>query len=484
MIEARVLVVSATPSLTAQFVATVSGHGWLATTAGNLDAGLEELGRSRYDALVLDALAAPPGRDPLEIITNNPSVMGILILPNAVSEETVIGHLRDGWSEVLAPPLDEEGIRRGMHHSLQRALRVRESIRTSTLTPLARISEEFLINLDLGTLLNEIVITAKREARCDRVSLMLVEEQELRMGAAVGLDPEVIETWRGKVGVGIAGYTAASGEAVIINQGEEDERFLSFLKDSKISSAISMPLRVKSKTVGVLNLTNFLGHDRFFGSDVQFLSLLAGQAAVAIENANLYNSLQTSYLHTIISLANALEARDPYLSGHSSKVLTHAVRIAHKMGLPENEIEDIRNAAILHDIGKIGVCDAILLKPGRLDDSEWKIIRMHPEMGSNIIAPVRHLARCVPLILHHHESWDGTGYPSGLTGTESPLGSRIIAVADTYDAMTSDRPYRPGRSHEEAVAELRRVAGSQLDADAVAAFLVVVEEEGPDESPA
>ena len=477
MMEARILVISTTPSLTSQVVGTLSGRGYLVTTAGNLEGGAEELSRSRYDALVLDAAAVPEGSDPNDLVSNNPSVIGVLILPAAASEEMIIGHLRDGWAEVLAQPLDQEGILSRLAHALKRALRVRETIRSSTLTPLARISEDFLLNLELDTLLSEIVQTAKREARCDRVSLMLIEDHELRIRAAVGLDKGAFDKWRGKIGVGIAGYTAASGEPVIINHGEEDKRFVRHLKDDKIKSAISMPLRVKNKTIGVLNLTNFMGCDRFFESDVQFLSLLAGQAAVAIENANLYNSLQTSYLHTIVSLANALEARDPYLSGHSTKVLTYAVQIARKLGLSDREIEDIRNAAMLHDIGKIGVRDAILLKPGRLDDSEWKILRTHPEMGSNIIAPVRHLARCLPLIMHHHEAYDGAGYPSGLAGNEIPFGSRVIAVADTYDAMISNRPYREALSHEAAVTELRRVAGSQLDPDCVAAFLAVLEDE-------
>jgi HD-GYP domain-containing protein (c-di-GMP phosphodiesterase class II)/CheY-like chemotaxis protein len=481
MPEARILVISAAPSLTSQIVGTLSGHGYLVTTSGSLLGGVEELARSRYDALVLDETAVADRDAMNDIVTENPSVIGLLVLSDEATEDKVVAYLRDGWAEVLAQPLDQKGIVRGLAQGLKRALRVRESIRASTLTPLARISENFLLNLDLDDLLTKIVQTAQREARCDRISLMLVEDRELRIRASVGLPPGVTDSWRGQVGVGIAGHTAASGETVLINHGEEDPRFLEHLKDDKIKSAISMPLKVKSKTIGVLNLTNFMGGERFFDSDVQFLSLLSGQAAVAIENANLYNSLQTSYLHTIVSLANALEARDPYLSGHSTKVLTFSVQIARKMALSERDVDDIRNAAMLHDIGKIGVRDAILLKPGRLDDSEWKILRTHPEMGSNIIAPVRHLACCVPLILHHHESYDGTGYPSGLAGDEIPLGSRVISVADTYDAMTSDRPYRKGFTHDDAIAELKRVSGTQLDPDAVAAFLAVVAESQEDE---
>jgi HD-GYP domain-containing protein (c-di-GMP phosphodiesterase class II) len=448
------------------------------TTAGSLAGGLEELGRGRYDALVLDADACGNGDKSADVLARHPEVTGILVLGPDAPPDAAVASLRAGWAEALARPLSREQMLTGLTAALGRALEARERIRTATLAPLARLSEEFLINLDLDALLEEVVHIAKREARCDRVSLMLVENRELRIRAAVGLDKQVVATWRGEVGVGIAGVTAATGETVIINQGEEDERFVQHLRDGKITSAISMPLKVRNKIIGVLNLSNFMGRERFFASDVQFLSLLAGQAAVAIQNANLYNTLQTSYLHTIVGLANALEARDASLSGHSTKVLQHSLNIGQKLGLSTRELDDIRNAAMLHDIGKIGIRDAILLKPGKLDDSEWRILRTHPEVGGRIISPVRHLARCVPLILHHHERWDGTGYPSGLAGVEIPLGARIIAVADAYDAMCSHRAYRNALGHEFAINELKRVAGSQLDPDLVAVFLEVVEVEG------
>jgi len=479
--DARILVISRTPQLTSEIVVALSGKGYLVTTVDSLESGLDVLSRGRYDALILDRSVAGDRPDTLAgILADHPAVMGLLICEEKIGEEEEIRLLHQGWTEVLGRPLDREKILVGMTSALSRALQAREKIRTATLAPLAEISRDFLLTLDLDELLERIVDVAQQEARCDRVSLMLVEGQELIIRAAVGLERQAMERWRGKVGIGIAGYTAASGETVIINHGEEDRRFLDHLRDDKIKSAVSLPLKVRRKIIGVLNLTNFMGRDRFLHSDVQFLSLLAGQAAVAIQNANLYNSLQTSYLHTIVGLANALEARDASLSGHSTKVLNHAVKIARKLGVAEQLISDIRNAAMLHDIGKIGIRDAILLKPGKLDESEWRILKTHPEVGGNIVAPVKHLARCVPLILHHHERWDGNGYPSGLEGEDIPLGSRIISVADTYDAMTSIRPYRTALAHESAVMELEKVAGSQLDPTVVAAFLAILRDDSDD----
>jgi HD-GYP domain-containing protein (c-di-GMP phosphodiesterase class II) len=475
MTEARVLVISAASRLTADVVVALAGRGYVVTTAAQLDGGLDDADRRRIDALILDAesCAAPRRRDAL---AQYPAAAGILILPAHANVDELIGSWRDGWSDALVQPLSSETLLGGLAQALRRALQTREQTRATALAPLVRISDAFLLNLDVDALLQDVVRTVQQETKCDRVSLMLVAGRELRICAATGLDPEVVASWRGEVGEGIAGRTAATGEPLLINAGEEDPQVVGHLRDDKIKSAVSLPLRVRGRIVGVLNLSNFIGRDRFYDSDVQFLSLLAGQAAIAIHNAGLYDSLQTSYMNTIISLANALEARDSSAAGHSTKVLEFALRTAAKLGVSEAERKNIRNAAMLHDLGKIGIRDAILLKPGRLDDSEWLVMRAHPQVGSRILDPVRDLAPCVPLVLHHHERWDGRGYPGGLAGEQIPLGARIIAVADAYDAMTSPRIYRDTPGKDFAVAELRRVAGSQLDPDIVAVFLETLEE--------
>lgn len=473
--EARILVAGGLPVLMKKVVGALVERGNQVTTAKDLGNIHDELTRNRFDAMIIDAQNIDDQNGGLdELAAKYPSTLAVILLAEGASDEEAAARLKQGWAEVVRLSRDDQSPVDDLLFSLGRMMRIREAVRTSTLTPLAAINQEFLLTLDLNALLNTIVITAHQEARCDRISLMLVEGEELLIRAAVGLPQDVLENWKGKVGVGIAGYTAATGETVILQRGKEDDRFKDYLKDDHIKSAVCLPLMVKGNVIGVLNVTNFSGREQFQQSDVQFLSLLAGQAAVAIQNANLYNTLQTSYLHTIISLANALEARDQYLSGHSTSVMRIAVSIAQKMGLSPREIEDIRNASVLHDIGKIGIRDAILLKPDRLDDSEWLVIKQHPDMGSKIVAPVRHLARCVPLILNHHERWDGNGYPLGLAGSDIPQGARVIAVADTYDAMVSSRPYRKAFTHEEAMEEIKRVAGSQLDPEVVAAFVEVV----------
>ena len=190
----------------------------------------------------------------------------------------------------------------------------------------------------------------------------------------------------------------------------------------------------------------------------------------------LYQQLQRSVYQSLVGLCTALEAKDPYTRGHSERVAAWSRRLAERLGLRADDVERIGQAALLHDIGKIGVPESVLRKPGPLDDDEWTVMRRHPVVGAQIVAPFEMLAGIDTLIRHHHERSDGSGYPDGLCGESVPVGCRVIAVADVYDALTSDRPYRRAWSHDRAMAVLSEQAGRALDARAVAAFADVVDD--------
>ena len=189
----------------------------------------------------------------------------------------------------------------------------------------------------------------------------------------------------------------------------------------------------------------------------------------------LYVDMRQNYLDTVKALVQALEAKDSYTSGHSERVADLAVAMAEELGMAEDKQEFVKYAGILHDVGKIGVDEGILNKRVPLLDSEWAAIREHPVIGENIIKKINFLFNISTAVRHHHERYDGTGYPDGLKGKDIPLEARIIAIADTYDAMTSDRSYRKGKTPREAVQELRRVAGTQLDPELVHVFLKILE---------
>jgi len=187
--------------------------------------------------------------------------------------------------------------------------------------------------------------------------------------------------------------------------------------------------------------------------------------------------MRENYLNTVEALVQALEAKDAYTSGHSERVGKLVVAMGEEIKMSEEKIQSLKYAAVLHDVGKIGVSEIILNKEGELLDSEWEAIRSHPVIGQTIIKGIKFMFDIGEVVCHHHEHYDGKGYPDGIKGIEIPLESRIIAVADTYDAMTSDRSYRTGSTHDEAIAEIKKVSGSQLDPELVEIFCKVVTSE-------
>lgn len=193
--------------------------------------------------------------------------------------------------------------------------------------------------------------------------------------------------------------------------------------------------------------------------------------------SRLNDDLRTAYDATLSALMMALDFRDNETQGHSIRVVEYTERLANQMGLTEPTLTDIRRGAMLHDVGKIGIPDAILRKPGKLNAEEWECMRLHPKLGYDMLKDIRFLERPSEIVLSHQERWDGTGYPNGLKGEAIPLGSRIFAAADTFDAMTSDRPYRAALTYEQARQELIDYSGTQFDPQVVEAFMHVPKEE-------
>ncbi|MGM0607358.1 MAG: TIGR00282 family metallophosphoesterase [Candidatus Muiribacteriota bacterium] len=330
-------------------------------------------------------------------------------------------------------------------------------------------------------LLSRIMDLASKIMNCEASSVILVDERtdELYFIIGLGEKGDAIKEIRLKMGQGVAGWVAQNRKPAIVPDTTKDSRFFG-QADKKTQyetrSIIAVPMIIKDKVIGVLEVLNKKGEMPFNENDLSMLQGIAQQAASAIDNAKLYHKIKQLYKATVEVLANAMDSKDAYTHGHSRRVAEYSTAIARKLNKGLDFIGDLEIAALLHDIGKIGIRDAILCKPGRLTDDEFEIIKSHPVISAKILQPVDFLKHLIPMIRNHHERFDGNGYPDKISGKEIPLGSRMIAVADTFDAMTSDRAYRKGLPWEVALEELKNNKGTQFDPECVDAFLQAFEE--------
>ncbi|RJQ41399.1 MAG: HD domain-containing protein [Nitrospiraceae bacterium] len=240
---------------------------------------------------------------------------------------------------------------------------------------------------------------------------------------------------------------------------------------------LAVPLKMQDEMIGILYLASdeSLHYDK---NEIEFFQLLSEVISAGILNSRIYYDMETSYLQTVMALANAIEAKDPYTKGHTERVASLSNKIAGFFKLSEQEKEHLNFASLLHDIGKIGISKDILWKHCSLDECEEEEVKTHPDKGVQILEPVHFLKPILSTIRHHHEKYDGSGYPLGLKGKEIPFKARIISIADTWDAMLSDRPYRRALTTEEAKNELKKHSGIQFDPEIVVAFIKVLESEG------
>ena len=236
-------------------------------------------------------------------------------------------------------------------------------------------------------------------------------------------------------------------------------------------------LRMINNVFGILSLSRKRGRVAFTEKDLNYILTLAKRASLNLENNILYESIYANLLDTFKSLVASIQVRDHYTEEHSRRVTNLAVKTAEAMKCSHEDIESLKLACMLHDIGKIAIPDDTLLKPGKLTDEEYSTIKNHPAIGENILKPIVILDAERKIIRHHHERWDGKGYPDGLSEHDIPLLSRIIAVADSFDAMTNNRPYRNAMDIKEAVAELKRNSDTQFDKSIVDSFLSALEKE-------
>ena len=353
-------------------------------------------------------------------------------------------------------------------------------VRSEQLEALSGAGQAIASSLNLETILATILDQIKDILGAEICSILLVDENttELTIKASFGLEIDIIKSTRLKVGERISGWVAENNQSLLIANIEKDPRFGKTNHEKYYTkSLISVPLIVKNKVIGIINVNNKRNKEIFTPYDLEVLKGISSQAAVSIENARLYEDLRNSYMNNVQSLAHALDAKDPYTQGHVFRVGDYAIAMGKRLGLNNEYLDNLKTAAHLHDIGKIGISDLILHKPAKLTEEEYKKIKEHPEISEQIVAPIGLPDDVLAFIRHHHERMDGKGYPDGLKGEETPLGARILAVADSYDAMMSDRPYRKALSEEVVIKEIEKCKGTQFDPNVADVFIKYLKEE-------
>lgn len=329
---------------------------------------------------------------------------------------------------------------------------------------------------ELTKLVKQITKMTQHALNASASSVLLLDDKELELifEVAEGQAGKRLRKVRLDTQSGIAGWVARHGKSLMVNDvinNRHFDRSIDEITGFATRSIICAPLVVGGKIIGVIEVLNKMDGTDFNQQDLETLVSVASTAAMSIENVRLHRSELDAYKSTIKALAAAIDAKDHYTLGHSQRVMEYTLLGGTSLLFSDEELEVLEYASILHDIGKIGIADSILTKPGALTTKEWNVMREHSFIGANILNAILFLEKPRKLVLHHHERYDGKGYPDGLNGEAIPMGARLLAVADAYDTMTTDRSYRAALGIDYATRELHRCSGTQFCPVAVDAFI-------------
>jgi HD-GYP domain-containing protein (c-di-GMP phosphodiesterase class II) len=356
--------------------------------------------------------------------------------------------------------------------------------RVQELTTLLEAAKELNSAIEIEEVLSSVLRQMVRVVKAEAGTLWILdyEKEEIRAKAAEGPSAEFILNFRLNPGEGIVGKVIDSGEVHLVEDVSKDPNWTKRVDDASgfiTRSMMTIPLIAKGRPIGAMQLLNKQGGMLFDRDDVDLALALAHQSSLALHNSQMYDELYRMSISIIRTLAKTLDARDPYTAGHSERVSQYSLWIAKGLGLDESTCKELEKSALLHDIGKVGVPDHILGKTSRLTDDEFDKMKKHAEIGALILSNIepKQLMRQATETAHfHHERINGTGYPKRLKSEEIPLFARIVAVADSFDAMTTDRPYSNGRTYREGIEELIRCRGTQFDEQLVDIFEAIFQE--------
>lgn len=479
MEKLRVLVVEDEESILSICRLALRRLGVEVETAMTVSEAMARISESEFDLVLVDWIL-PDGSGLAmfkQIQEKVPQLLGILITGQYGAEATKEA-FEAGFFSFLPKPFTLLELRVAVERAWQYIKAIKEREQLQLMVTLSELALPFATSLNLEEVLQKVIQVAHEQTRADKVSLMVLDTKavppRLRLLAAEGLPPDLL-TVELPVGEGVAGHVAATGEPLLMNT-----QTIQHLKDMPlryqgVGSALCLPLKVGNRVVGVLNLTKLGEHRPFSESDIRLYFVLATQAALAIENAQLHQSIREGYIAALASFAHYAETMEPYRLGHSDRVSAYARLLAEVAGMPKKEADNLKVAGLAHDLGLLCVPKEVLSKTNHLTEQDWELIRRHPIWSLELMERKALLNETVTdAIVHHHEHYDGTGYPNGLSGEQIPFSARLLAIPDTYDALTHDRPYRRSYPQEQAIEKLRHIAGKQLDPDLTELFLTKV----------
>jgi len=351
------------------------------------------------------------------------------------------------------------------------------------LKALNKIFFDLIQTTDLDVLLNKIIKYAAQIVESDGASILLLdkEKKELYFKASLGKKSQEIKKYKVKVGQGIAGWVAEKGETLIVNNVNRDSKWNKDFDNAikfQTKSIICIPLKLEKEIIGVIELINKKDRTYFNKNDEEILNFFADQAVIALENANIIKDLNNYFVNIIEILIQALESEPLAPKGHFMRIVQLATQIGNKLGATGKDYENIYYAFLLHDIGKIKIEDTIDANfkiKSNFTLNRDKIMRMHPAMGANMLKQINLFKDIIPIIRHHHENYDGTGYPNGLKGKEIPLGSRIIAVVEEYMKLSYNKNIEDKSQNKKALNKLFSLAGTKYDPKVINALKEIVE---------
>jgi putative nucleotidyltransferase with HDIG domain len=509
--DTEILLVDDDPKVLEILGVSLGRRGFNVHTATTGGEALERVSAQPPALVILDlGLPDMTGMDVLTKLRDDGApAVPVLFLSAEANVEARVNALDGGADDFLVKPVSIRELHAKINGALRRASQSRVlGTRTAALEAAiergreyaARTAREFKKHLlsmrTLLTMSHDLNRTLQSGDLVKAATLTLVGELRVSSAAIFGVERE--NAARLSL-LGVRGFSRQRFEGLSIDRAstfvtmfDEDQkprkisrnpdpRWVRSLPDLRLAVfEYAVPIAIKDEIKGIIFAGPKLSGDEYNEYDLDIMTFIANSVGIGMENARLLSELQVTYIQTLRSLVSIVEAKDPYTKGHTERVAAYAMALANRLEMEDEDLRRILFASLLHDIGKMGVLDSIINKPGPLTDEEWVLMKAHPAVGASIVEKMQFLTGTVEIVRHHHESWNGRGYPDGLAGEDIPLGARIVTVADSFDAMTTDRPYRKALSAEEAIHRLEEGAGVQFDPRLVRVFVEYMRKKGLD----